>query len=185
MENKLNYSDKIIEPFAIKTIEASYDSMYGDFCWNQKADDFDFIHRSFGIALEVSVIITKNTQTVLAYQNSFHKDHTTIKQANIDEKGELRSWYGGSVGELRQMIIERINIKNTKANKHFRSEIKDCQLCLCIDDGGWFEHVWEFDFLKSIELNKNVVYSKIFIITSSLFLVYENGEITSYTRNIG
>ena len=45
--------------------------------WNQKADDFDFVHQGLGIALEVSLVITKNTQNVVSYQNSFRKDITT------------------------------------------------------------------------------------------------------------
>jgi hypothetical protein len=180
MANKLDYRDEKIEQFAIEKLTFAYNSIYNDFIWNQKADDFDFIHQNLGIALEVSVIITKNTQNVLSYQNSFRKNIATIKQAKVDENGRLVSWYGGSVGELRRLIIERINRKNAKAKKHLREEIVECQLCLCIDDGGWFERKEEFDFLKEITLLKDTVFNKIFIITSSLFLVYENNEIASY-----
>ena len=184
MDNKLDYSDKIIEPFAITTIANSYDAVYNSFLWNKKSDDFDFISNALGIGLEVSVVITKNTQTVIAYQNSFRKDITTIKQAYVDDSGELRAWYGGSFDELRKLIIERILLKNSKAKKHIRTEIKECQLCLCIDDGGWFEKESEFNFLKSIKLNKDVLFSKIFIITSSLFLAYESNKITRYPRKV-
>ena len=65
-----------------------------------------------------------------------------------------------------------------------RAEIKECQLCLCVDDGGWFEKESEFDFLKSIKLGEDVIFSKLFIITSSLFLVYEGDEIVRYTRKV-
>lgn len=184
MGNKLDYSDKIIEPFAITTIANSYDAVYNSFFWNKKKDDFDFINNALGIGVEVSVVITKNTQTVVSYQNSFRKDITTIKQASLDESGELRAWYGGSYGELRKLILERIFLKSTKATKHMRAEIKECQLCLCVDDGGWFEKESEFDFLKSIKLGKDVMFRKIFIITSSLFLVYEDDEIIRYTRKV-
>ena len=184
MSGKLDYSDKIIEPFAIKTIANSYDSIYNNFLWNKKKDDFDFINNALGIGLEISVVITKNTQTVVSYQNSFHKDITTIKQASLDESGELRGWYGGSCGELRNLIIERIFLKNTKAIKHIRAEINECQLCLCVDDGGWFEKESEFDFLKSIKLGKDVIFRKVFIITSSLFLVYESDKIIRYPRKV-
>lgn len=184
MGNKLNYSDKIIEPFAITAIANSYDAVYNSFFWNKKKDDFDFINNALGIGLEVSAVITKNTQTVVSYQNSFRKDITTIKQASLDESGELRAWYGGSCGELRKLIIERILLKNIKAKKHMRAEIKECQLCLCVDDGGWFEKESEFDFLKSIKLGEDVVFCKVFIITSSLFLVYECDEIIRYTRKV-
>lgn len=184
MGNKLDYSDKIIEPFAITTIANSYDAVYNSFFWNKKNDDFDFINNALGIGLEVSVVITKNTQTVVAYQNSYHKDITTVKQARLDDGGELRAWYGGSYGELRKLIIERIFLKNTKATKHMRAEINECQLCLCVDDGGWFGKESEFDFLKSIKLGEDVIFRKLFIITSSLFLVYEGDKIIRYTRKI-
>ena len=184
MGKLLNYSDKIIEPFAIKTIANSYDSIYNSYLWNKKKDDFDFINNALGIGLEISVVITKNTQTVVSYQNSFRKDITTIKQASLDERGELRAWHGGSCGELRKLIIERILQKNTKAAKHMRAEIKECQLCLCVDDGGWFEKESEFDFIKSIKLCEDVIFSKLFIITSSLFLVYEGDKIIRHIRKI-
>lgn len=180
MLENLDYSDKKIEQFAIEKISTVYSPVYGDFIWNQKAYDFDFVHHELGIALEVSVIITKNTQNVVSYQHSFRKDIATIKQAKVDENGRLLSWYGGSVGELRRLIIERINRKNTKAKNHIRDGIVECQLCLCIDDGGWFERKEEFDFLKEISLLTDTVFNKIFIISSSLFLVYENREITNY-----
>lgn len=184
MVKKLDYSDKIIEPFAITTIANSYDAVYNSFFWNKKKDDFDFINNALGVGLEVSVVITKNTQTVVSYQNSLRKDITTIKLAMFDENSELRAWYGGSGGELRNLIVERILLKNTKAKKHIRPEIKECQLCLCVDDGGWFEKESEFDFLKSMKLNEDVIFHKIFIITSSLFLVYEGDKITRYPRKV-
>lgn len=98
MADKLDYRDKKIEQFAIEKLTFAYNSIYNDFVWKQKADDFDFIHQNLGIALEVSVIITKNTQNVLSYQNSFRKNIVTIKQAKVDKNGRLVSWYGGSVG---------------------------------------------------------------------------------------
>ena len=183
MADNLDYLNEKIEQFAIEKLTSVYNSIYNDFIWNQKADDFDFVHQELGIALEVSLVITKNTQNVVSYQNSFRKDITTIKQAKVDDTGRLLSWYGGSVGELRRLIIERINRKNTKAKKHIREGIAECQLCLCIDDGGWFEKESEFAFLKSIKLSKDVMFRKIFIITMSLFLVYEDDEIVRYTRN--
>ena len=184
MADKLDFSDEKTEQFAIKKLASVYNSIYNDFIWNQKADDFDFVHQELGIALEVSLVITKNTQNVVSYQNSFRKDITTIKQAKVDDTGRLLSWYGGSVGELRRLIIERINRKKTKAKKHIREGIAECQLCLCIDDGGWFEEESEFAFLKSIKLGKDVMFRKIFIITRSLFLVYEDDEIIRYTRKV-
>ena len=180
MADKLNYSDEKTEQFAIEKLTSVYNSIYNDFIWNQKADDFDFVHQELGIALEVSLVITKNTQNVVSYQNSFRKDITTIKQAKVDDTGRLLSWYGGSVGELRRLIIERINRKNTKAKKHIREGIAECQLCLCIDDGGWFERKEEFDFLKERFSLEDTLFTKIFIITSSMFLVYENNEIIKY-----
>lgn len=180
MAAPLDYSDEKTEQFAIKKISTIYSPVYSDFVWNQKADDFDFVHQELGVALEVSLVITKNTQNVVSYQHSFRKDITTIKQAKVDDTGRLLSWYGGSVGELRRLIIERINRKNTKAKKHIREGIAECQLCLCIDDGGWFERKEEFDFLKERLSLENTLFKKIFIITSSMFLVYENNEITKY-----
>ena len=180
MADKLNYSDEKTEQFAIEKLTSVYNSIYNDFIWNQKADDFDFVHQELGIALEVSLVITKNTQNVVSYQYSFRKDITTIKQAKVDDTGRLLSWYGGSVGELRRLIIERINRKNTKAKKHIREGIAECQLCLCIDDGGWFERKEEFDFLKERFSLEDTLFTKIFIITSSMFLVYENNEIIKY-----
>ena len=180
MADKLDFSDEKTEQFAIKKLASVYNSIYNDFIWNQKADDFDFVHQELGIALEVSLVITKNTQKVVSYQNSFRKDITTIKQAKVDDTGRLLSWYGGSVGELRRIIIERINRKKTKAKKHIREGIAECQLCLCIDDGGWFERKEEFDFLKERLSLEDTLFKKIFIITSSMFLVYENNEIIKY-----
>ena len=180
MAYKLDFSDEKTEQFAIKKLASVYNSIYNDFIWNQKADDFDFVHQELGIALEVSLVITKNTQNVVSYQNSFRKDITTIKQAKVDDTGRLLSWYGGSVGELRRLIIERINRKKTKAKKHIREGIAECQLCLCIDDGGWFERKEEFDFLKERLSLEDTLFKKIFIITSSMFLVYENNEIIKY-----
>ena len=182
MEDKLNYSDKTIEPFAIEIISASYNPIYKEFHWNKKADDFDFVHYDLGIGLEVSVIISANTQKVVAYQNSFRKDINSIRGAKTNENGDLSAWYGGSGLELRRLIIDRIHTKNAKAQKHISNIISECHLCLCIDDGGWFQRAEEFDFLKTINSVSKTIFSKIFIVTSSLFLVYEKQEITTYER---
>jgi hypothetical protein len=153
-----------------------------DFCWNKKSDDFDYVHFALSIGLEVSVIITRNTQKVVSYQNSLRKDIASIKNAKVDDNGCLLSWYGGSCIELKKLILDRIVTKNDKAKRHLRDSVSECQLCLCVDDGGWFENESEFDFLKSIKLGEDVIFSKVFIITSSLFLVYEGEEIIRYTR---
>ena len=173
MNQNLNYNDNIIEPFAIKTIESSYNSVYNDFCWNKKADDFDFVHYNLRIGLEVSVIITSNTQKVVSYQNSIRKDIKSIRGAKINSNGELSAWYGGSGFELQKLIIDRISRKNSKAKRHLSDKITECQLCLCIDDGGWYQREDEFEFLKTSQVVAEMLFSKLFVITSSLFLVYE------------
>jgi hypothetical protein len=58
------------------------------------------------------------------------------------------------------------------------------ELCLCVDDGGWFEYIEEFDFLRENAVMENLIYKRIFIITSKLFLVYENNKIVEYKRKI-
>ena len=184
MRDILNFDDAIIEPFAVRTITHSYDSIYNDFIWNKKADDFDFVHHKLGIGLEVSVIITKNIQTVVSYQNSHRKNLNLIKQVKTDENGKILSYYGGSLYELRKLIIDRILRKNTKAKRHLKNPIETCQLCLCVDDGGLFEYKEEFDFLFQNKILENTIFNKIFIITRSLFLVYENGAITSLQRKL-
>ena len=118
MQNKLDFSDGTIEPFALKTISCSYDSIYSSFIWNQKADDFDFIHHNLGIGLEVSVVITQNTQTVVSYENSHRKHLESIKQVKTDSSDNILSYYGGSFCELRKLIIERIARKNSKVQRH-------------------------------------------------------------------
>ena len=42
MADKLDYRDEKIEQFAIEKLTVAYNSIYNDFIWNQKADDFDF-----------------------------------------------------------------------------------------------------------------------------------------------
>ena len=184
MENKLDYSDKITEPFAITTIANFYDTVYNSFLWNEKTDDFDFSHYDLGIGLEVSVIITSNTQKVLSYQNSIRKDIKSIRGAKINSNGELSAWYGGSGFELQKLIIDRISRKNSKAKRHLSDKITECQLCLCIDDGGWYQREDEFEFLKTSKVVSEMIFSKLFIITSSLFLVYEKNRITSCNRKL-
>ena len=184
MVEKLNFDDKIIETFAIKTISASYNPIYGEFNWNEKADNFDFIHHNLGVGLEVSVVITQNTQAVVSYEHSHRKNLDSIKQVKTDSNGNILSYYGGSFCELRKLIIERIARKNLKAQRHLKKYNVECQLCLCVDDGGLFEYKEEFDFLLQNKILENTIFRKIFIITRSLFLVYENGAITSYQRKL-
>lgn len=184
MANKLNFSSNKVELFAIQAISHSYNSIYSNFHWNDKADDFDFVYSDLGVALEVSTILTSNTEKVLIYENSPHPNMNSIKQAKLDSNGNLLSYYGGNCIELKNLILKRITKKNIKAKKHLRKEISKCELCLCVDDGGWFEHIEEFDFLQKNVAMENLIFGKIFIITSKLFLVYENNKIVEYQRKI-
>ena len=184
MKSKLNFKDSIVEPFAMQTISRSYSSIYSSFSWNEKADDFDFIHLESGIGLEVTSVLTANTKKVLSYENSFRPNVNSIKDGKTDYDGNLLSYYGGSCIELRNLIISSIEKKDSKAQKHLREEITKCELCLCVDDGGWFKSVEEFNFFIENKVIESTVFDKIFIITSRLFLVYENNKITSYQRKI-
>lgn len=176
---KLNYKKELVEPFALNTIACSYDKSYKYYLWNKSEDNSDFVSPNGETSLEVSVVIPLNIQRAVVFESSKKANISYVKDAEIGENGLLKKFYGGSIEELKQLIIERVYEKQDKA-KNRNKKYTTYELCLCIDDGGLFEYEREMFFL----LNHKTIFSKIFLITSSRFFVLENETIVSYKRKI-
>lgn len=173
----LNFHKSKIEPFAIKTISLSYDTRYSSFTYNASDNNFDYNSKDNTIALEVSTIIPKNIQNVLRYANSLNPKIDKVINAKVDNNGNLKSYYGGSIQELKDLIIDRIKEKEEKGKRKNKVYL-EYELCLCVLDGGLFEHIYELNFIK----NQTTFYKKIFIITASCFFAFEKGIIKKYNR---
>ena len=183
---KLKYSKNIVEEFAIKVISNSYDELYSNFVWNKQKDDFDFISTDDLAALEVTLCIDKNVEQVLSYESSLSKgnnpDPFRIKNSHIDDKNkELLLYYGGSMEEMRKLVIEKIKEKEEK-RKNRSKKYNRYELCLCVDDGSLFNRPADFEFIIGSGILSKTKFSRLFIITCSNFYVIENNKIKEYKR---
>lgn len=76
-----------------------------------------------------------------------------------------------------------INIKERKRIRHAKL-YKRFELCLCIEEGGLFNTVQEFNFVIESDVLDTIGFSRIFLITVSNLFVIENKNIKEYKRKI-
>ena len=119
--NFTNYDKNIIEPFALSTIAKSFDAIYADYHSPESTDNLDYISPDGSKAIEITTVIPNNVIGGFVYDKALSKGKNPspnkIKKAKVDASGNLLSFYGGSMSEIRRGIIERIEEKNDKVIK--------------------------------------------------------------------
>lgn len=184
---RLNYSSAIMEEFAIRAISKSFDESYSNYIWHDKDDDFDFTSLDDTIALEVATILPSNVINAIKYEKALDTGKTPdakkVISAHIDDEGELLTYYGGSMDEIRNAVIEMINKKEIKRNKRVKKYCR-YELCLCIDEGALFNTPSDFEFIVNSRILNFTGFSRLFLITCNNFYVIENNKISEYSRII-
>lgn len=184
---RLDYSSATMEKFAIRVIANSFDESYSNYIWHDKDDDFDFTSVDDAIALEVITILPCNVINAIQYERALDKDKIPnvkeVVDAQIDQEGELLIYYGGSMDEIRNTIVEAISKKGIKRAKRKKLYYR-YELCLCVEEGGLFNTPSNFRFIIDKYVLSSTKFSRLFIITCSNFYVIENNEIKEYRRII-
>lgn len=169
------YDKRIIEPFAIKTIAASFDERYGMYYSPIDTDNFDYISPSQEQAIEITSVISKNEINVYRYEKlkvngKPHLKTSHIKWIKLKPNGDVYSYYGGSISEIKQAIRKSLESKHEKAKERLKNKsYKQVDLCICIQDGSLFD-LFSFE-LEFTDLEK-YVFDNIFFITPSHFICY-------------
>lgn len=174
-----------MEEFAIRTISKSYNNLYSNFIWHDKDDDFDFTSQDDTVAIEVATILPINEINAIQYENALEKGKNPnlnkVINAQINDERELLTYYGGSMSEIRKLVIKMIKIKEVKRVNRIKKYIQ-YELCLCINEGGLFNTVNDFDFIIKSGVLNDTGFSKLFLITCRNFYVISNNKIKEYRR---
>lgn len=185
--DRLDYSSKRMEEFAIRVISKSYDCKYSKYIWHDKDDDFDFTSPDDKVALEVATILPQNIRNAIEYEKTIDKgkkpDSSKVYNSKVDDIGELLYYHGSSMDEIRKLISVMVNKKEKKRKKRLKI-YSLYELCLCINDGGLFNDKLDFDFIISSGILKTTFFSKLFLITASNFFVISDNLIVEYDRKI-
>ena len=170
-----SYDKYTMESFALKTLTYSFNSKYGEYFKPINEDNFDYISPDKNIALEVTSVRTKNEIEIHKYEKAKAKGKSKlktgcIKDLKLDNYGNIKSYYGGSINELVTSIQGAIDEKQKKALKRLKNKpYKMIDLCLCIDDGGMLD-IFSFEIgLKNLD---RYIFRSIFFITSNCFIYY-------------
>lgn len=173
------YNKHIIEPFAIKTIAASYDKEYGTYYSPTDTNNFDYISPTHEQAIEITSVIPKNEINVYKYEKlkSKRKTHlrtSHIKSLKLKPNGDIYSYYGGSINEINHAIRKSLELKHAKAVERIKNKpYKQVDLCICIQDGSLMD-LFSFE-LAFTDLEK-YIFDNIFFITPSYFIHYKKGN---------
>lgn len=169
------YNKHIIEEFAIRTISKSFDLSYEMYVLPNETDNFNGISLDGSCALEVTLVTSSNNMAGYEYEKLYayvKRNLRTkhIKLSKLTPEGNLLQWQGGPIGEIVTKIQKAISIKNEKAkNRLLQNKYRCVDLCVCIDDGGWFDD----ESFKNINLDfDSCIFQNIFFITSHLFFRY-------------
>ncbi len=169
------FDKRIIEPFAIKTIAASYDKEYGTYYSPADTNNFDYISPTQEQAIEITSVIPKNEINVYKYEKlkskgKAHLSTSHIKWIKLKPNGDIYSYYGGSISEINRTIRKSLESKHTKAIARLRYKpYKQVDLCICIQDGSLLDL---FSFELSFTDLEKYIFDNIFFITSSHFICY-------------
>ena len=175
MEIWERYSKEIIEKFAINVVAKSFNKKYSTYFSPENSDNFDFISPDETEALEVTLVIPDNEQREYIYEREKHKgkkDLKTnhIKNANFDSQGNIISYYGGSMPEIKNAILDSLERKQQKACKRLKDKnYQNIDLCFCIQDGSLFDL---FSFKIAFDNLDKYIFQNIFFITPSYFIRY-------------
>ena len=170
------YEKKITEPYAIKVLSMSFDSKFNEYMSPSNPDNFDYISPDGQSALEVTIAISQNEKEAYIFEKSAAKgkkklDETKVKELVLNDNSEIRSYYGGTIAEIKKIIRCRIDEKQYKALKRLKNNpVNKLDLCVLINDGGILDKTsfeWYFD-----DLNK-YVFNNIFFVTPSCFVCYK------------
>ena len=170
------YSKTVIEPFAINTIGLSFDEKYLNYTQPLDTNNFDYISPDNKNALEVTLVATNNEFEAYTYEKELSKGKSNLKAPKIKwlrvnpDNGRIKMYYNGSFGELRKIIVNKIKMKQLKAQKRLENKHYDTvDLCLCIVEGGLFDlNSFQISF-ENLDIS---VFENIFFITRSVFVIY-------------
>ena len=181
------YSKEVIEPFALSTIAKSFGFEYSQYYSPKDTNNFDYLSPDGTKALEITIVVPENEKQGLIYEKELAKGkHPTlgrVSRAKINEQGNLISYRGGSMSEIRHLIRSRLEEKNSKAVSRMKKAVyEQVDLCICIADGSLFDF---FSFQLSFDDLRKYVFDNIFFITPSYFIRYDkvNGY-QEYERKI-
>jgi hypothetical protein len=169
------YEKKITEPYAIKVLSMSFDSKFNEYMSPSNPDNFDYISPDGQSALEVTIAISQNEKEAYIFEKLTAKgkkelDETKVKELVLNDNGEIRSYYGGTIAEIIKTIRYSIIKKHNKALEHIKKNpISELDLCVIINDGGILDKTsfeWYFNDLNIF------VFDNIFFITPSYFIRY-------------
>ena len=168
------YDENVIEKFAVSTLSKSFDESYGKYVFPSNPDNFDAISEDGQKALEITLVITKNQESVYEYEKNFANGKPNLRTKHINkvklkDNGEIYQ-FQVSPREIIGLTQNAIINKNEKAKKRLtKNKYSSVDLCICIDDGGWFT----FEEYTNLELILDFsLFENIFFITSSLFFRY-------------
>ena len=173
------YDKRNIEKYAIETIAASYDSKYAKYQPPIDCDNFDFVSIDGKNALEVTLVIPANERQAHIYEIERGKGKTKldpqrIKWAKLKPDGALHSYYGGSMAEIRQAILDSIEHKQEKALRRLKSKnYLSVDLCICVVDGSLFDIL---SYEMSFPNLDRFVFQNIFFITPSYFIRFSKDK---------
>lgn len=180
------YQSKNTEKFAIELLSNVVSPEYSTYRWNDKKDDFDFISLDGTKALEVSLIIPENIQNAIKYESSLERgkkpDIRKVECGEVTPEGELVCYYGGSMEEIRTLLLERIAKKDGKARRKQKPSITCYELCLLVSDGGLFHKEGDFDFLVPSTQYRSSIFDCVYIVTSTYLFVIKGRSITMKNR---
>lgn len=181
------YDKHIMEPFAIKIIEKSFDEKYGEYLHPLDDDDFDYVSPDGMCAVEMVSVIPPNEINVYKYEMLLaagKKPRTTeIKGAAIKEDGNLLAYHGGSLTGIMKQITECVRRKSEIAKRRMENkQYMRVDLCVSIQDGGLMDlrsyQIMDFEFSQC-------PFENIFFITRSCFIRYsEATSFEEYPRRI-
>ena len=171
------YDKRIIEPFALSVLAASFSSVFATYTKPQTTDDFDYVSADGNSALEISLILPENEKEAYVYERELHlKGKRNVKKSRIanalfNNKNDLVFHFGGSMQEISSLITNRIIEKDAIAKRRIeKGLISSVDLCLCIVDGSLYDI---HSFRLALPSLNSYIFERIFFITPSYFIVYK------------
>lgn len=91
-----------------------------------------------------------------------------IKDLKLTDDGNIQSYYGRSMSEIRLLAKKGLENKQNKALRRLKIKSdKSVDLCMCVNDGSLFD---KYSFELSFNDLDKYLFNNIFFITSSRFI---------------
>lgn len=179
----INYSKKIMEPYALDVLTNTCDEKYAKY-FKPEENDFDYISINQDAVLEITMALPQQSQDLLEYDKAIQKNGVA-DEGKVNNPIYLNGKFLGVEGTISDVVnsIEYAVLrKEQKRKKREKKLISQYELCI-LSPQAFILDISDFKSIQKLILNNKCGFNRLFIITSEYLYIIEKNNIKKIKKS--